>query len=273
VRSIVVAISACMAACLAACDAAAGAWTLAEGSGQLIMTTGRKIAPVGAYMGGPADSDSNSSQVWAEYGVVDGWTVGVVAYGEFSTTDAEDLELRLGGHVRHRVWTGEQGDVASVQVAFSAPVEGWLGDLAPESLPDSVPEVHLRGLYGRGWQTGWGNSFVSAEGGFHWRGERAADELRLDVTTGHEAWKGVLGLFSVFTAVPIGDGNDDGGDGSDATLKFAPSIAYTMWPWLGDNDKKPIGPLYPNTVQLGVVWDALNPDDGLGVQISIWKSF
>jgi hypothetical protein len=267
VRFIPLAIS----ACLLAGDAAAGAWTLAEGTGQLIMTTGRKIAPVGAFMSGAADSDSNSSQIYAEYGVADAWTLGFVAYGEFSTTDAEDMELRLGGHVRHRVWTGEKGDVASVQAGFSAPVEGWLGDLAPESLPDSVPEAHLRALYGRGWQTGWGNSFVSAEAGFHWRGEDARDELRLDVTAGHEAWKGVLGLFSVFTAVPVGRG--DGDDGSDATLKLAPSIAYTMWPWLGENDKKPYGPLHPNTVQLGIVWDVLNPDDGLGVQISIWKSF
>jgi hypothetical protein len=270
VRSIVVAIS----ACLAAGEAAAGAWTLAEGAGQLIMTTGRKIAPVGAFMGGPADSDANSSQIYAEYGVVDGWTVGVVAYGEFSTTDAADMELRLGGHVRHRVWTGEKGDVASVQVGFSAPVEGWLGDLAPESLPDSVPEAHLRGLYGRGWQTGWGNSFVSAEAGFLWRGERADDELRFDITAGHEAWKGVLGLFSIFAAVPIGDDEEsDGDEGSAATLKLAPSIAYTLWPWLGDNDKKPFDPIHPNTVQLGIVWDALNPDDGLGFQISIWQSF
>jgi hypothetical protein len=269
VRSILVAIS----VCLLAGDAAAGAWTLAEGSGQLIVTTGRNIAPVGAFMGGPADSDSNSSQIWAEYGVADGWTVGVVAYGEFSTTDAQDIELRLGGHVRHRVWTGSKGDVAAVQAGFSYPVESWLGDLAPESLPDSVPEAHIRGLYGRGWQTGWGNSFVSAEAGFLWRGERADDELRFDVTAGHEAWKGVLGLFSIFTAVPIGGGDEDGGSDSDPTLKLAPSIAYTLWPWLGENDKKPYGPLYPNTVQLGIVWDALSPDDGLGVQISIWKSF
>ena len=257
-------------ACLAAGDAAAGAWTLAEGTGQVITTTGRKIAPVGAFMGGAADSDAISSQIYAEYGVADGWTVGLAAYGEFSTTDAEDMELRLGGHVRHRVWTGEKGDTASIQAGFSAPVESWLGKLAPESLPDSVPEAHLRALYGRGWQTGWGNSFVSAEAGFHWRGERADDELRFDVTAGHEAWKGVLGLFSVFTALPLG-GGDKGG--SDATLKLAPSIAYTLWPWLGENDKKPSGPLYPNTIQLGIVWDALNPDDGLGVQISIWKSF
>lgn len=265
-RSIMLAIS----ICLVAGDAGAGAWTLAEGSGQLIMTTGRKIAPVGAFMGGAAESDSNSSQIYAEYGVADGWTVGAVAYGEFSTTDLEKMELRLGGHVRHRVWSGEKGDVLSLQAGFSAPVEGWLGDLAPDSLPDSVPEAHLRVLYGRGWQTGWGNSYVSTEAGFHWRSEHAEDEMRVDVTAGHEVWKGVLGLFSVFAAVPVGLG--DGGNG-EATLKLAPSIAYTMWPWLGENDKKPYGPLHPNTIQLGIVWDALNPDHGLGVQISIWKSF
>ena len=261
-RFIVVAIS----ACLAAGQATAGAWTLAEGTGQLIMTTGRKVVPIGAFAGGAADSKSNSSQIYAEYGVADGWTLGAVLYGEFSTTDPGDLELRIGGHVRHRVWTGTDGDVASVQAGFSAPIEGWLGKLAPDSLPDSVPEAHLRGLYGRGWQTGWGNSFVSTEGGFHWRGERADDELRLDVTAGHEAWKGVLGLFSIFSALPIGDAGD-------ATLKLAPSVAYTLWPWLGENDRKPYGPLHPNTVQLGIAWDVLNPGDGLGVQLSIWQAF
>jgi hypothetical protein len=263
VRSILVAIS----VCLAAGDAAAGAWTLPEGTGLLITTAGRKIAPIGAFTGGAARSDANSTQIYAEYGVADGWTVGAVAYGEVSTTDLEDIELRLGGHLRHRVWTGEAGDVASVQAGFSVPVESWLGELAPDSLPQSVPEVHLRGLYGRGWQTGWGSSFVSTEAGFTWRGERAADELRLETSAGHEAWRGVLGLLGVFAAVPVGDGP------SDASLKLAPSLAYTFWPRLGENDKKPAGPLTPNTVQLGVVWDALNPDDGLGVQLSVWRSF
>ena len=42
-------------ACLCASDAAAGAWTQAKGSGQLIMTTGRNIAPIGAFVGGTAD--------------------------------------------------------------------------------------------------------------------------------------------------------------------------------------------------------------------------
>ena len=148
------------------------------------------------------------------------------------------MQLRVGAHVRRRVWTGSKGGVAAVQVGFSAPVERWLGDLAPDSLPDSVPEVHLGALYGRGWQTGWGNSFVSTEAGFQLRGEDADEEFRLEATAGHEAWKGVLGLFSVFSSVPLGDRNDP-------TLKLAPSIAYTMWPWLGDERPQALRPAAP----------------------------
>ncbi len=255
-----------LACCLWAGDAAAGAWTLAKGQGQVISTTGRNIAPIGAFIDGAADTDANSSQLWVEYGLAERWTVGALVYGEFSTTDAADMQLRLGAHVRHQVWAGEQGGVAAVQASFSAPVESWIGDMVPDSLPDSVPEISVSALYGRGWQTGWGNSFVSTGAGFQWRGEGADEELRLELTAGHEAWKGVLGLFSVFGSLPLGDRND-------ATLKLAPSIAYTLWPWLGENDRKPFDAPHPNTIQLGVVWDTLNPDDGLGLQISIWKNF
>lgn len=253
-------------ACLLAADAGAGAWTLAEGTGQVITTTGRRIAPVGAFLGGLARADSNYSHVFVEYGLGDAWTVGASAYGEFSALDLSDIELRVGAHVRRRVWQRQAGDVVSVQAGIGLPVESWLGSLAPESLPDSVPEAEIRALYGRGWQWGWGDSFVSAELGYRWRGEGAADDVRIDATAGHEAWKGVLALFSVFSAIPVQDGGE-------ASLKLAPSVAYTIWPWLGENEKKPFGPVNPNTVQLGVLWDALNPEDGLGVQISLWKSF
>ncbi len=90
-------------ACLAAGDAAAGAWTLARGEGQAIMTTGRRIAPVGAFFGGATRDDANSSQLYVEYGVADRWTLGATAYGEFSATDPAELEVRLGAHVRHRL--------------------------------------------------------------------------------------------------------------------------------------------------------------------------
>ncbi|HLS18423.1 MAG TPA: hypothetical protein VK090_01320 [Paracoccaceae bacterium] len=260
-------LAALLIACLSVAEAAAGAWTLAKGSGQIIMTTGRKIAPIGAYFSGLPEKDSNTAQIFVEYGVAERWTLGAMLQSDISTTDLEALEIRAGAHLRHRLWQGAQGDVISAQLGFAAPIERWIvgKDLA-DSLPHSVPEAHLRALYGRGWEWGLGNSFISTEGGFHWRGEGAANELQFDFTAGHETWKGVLGLLGIYSTLPLGGGGEH-------SLKLAPSIAWTIWPRIGRNDKKPEGKVNPNTVQLGISWDALNPRDGLGAQISLWRSF
>lgn len=247
------------------CPAAAGAWTLAEDSGMVILTTTREIAPVGAMFGGVADSDSNVSQIFVEYGATDAVTLGLVGYGSFSSL-ADEVELRVGGHVRVRVWQGVQGDVASVQAGASFPAERWLGSGLGDDRPNSATEVDLRVLYGRGWALSWANAFVSAETGVRFRGEGLDEEIRFDATAGLEPWRGVMGLLGVSASVPLGEKGT-------ANLKIAPSLAYTLWPFVGENDKKPEGPLNPTTLQLGVSYDALNPDDGLGLFLSIWKRF
>lgn len=250
---------------LLAGDVLAGAWPQREGKVQIIWTTTRKIAPVSAYFGDPATSDKNASQIFVEYGATKDLTLGLTLFGEFSTT-ADEVEARIGLHARHLLWSGKGGDVISIQGGVSVPVERWLGSELGDNRPDSVTELDVRVLYGRGWQTDWGNSFVSTEAGIRLRGEGQDEELRVDATAGHEAWRGVMGLMSVFTSVPLGKG-------SDVSVKLAPSIAYTLWPWLGENDKKPIDPVNPNTVQLGVVWDASEPGDGLALTLSVWKGF
>ena len=246
-------------------EAAAGAWTLPEGKGQVIMTTSRKIAPVGGFFGEPVDTDENATQIFAEFGVHDELTLGITIYGSFSSL-VDDVEASIGVHARHQIWQGEDGDVLSVQGGVKVPVERWLGNGLGDSRPNSVSEVSLRVLYGRGWQTDWGNSFINAELGVNLRGEGLDEEVRFDFTVGHEPIRGVLGLLSVYTSVPLGNK-------ADPSVKFAPSLAYTFWPWLGENDKKPYGPINPNTVQLGVEWDAINPDDGMTASVSIWKGF
>lgn len=185
---------------------------------------------------------------------------------DISTTHLETSELRAGAHLRHQFWQGPKGDVISAQLGFAAPIERWIvGEERANGLRHSVPEVHLRALYGRGWEWGLGNSFISTEGGFHWRGESAANELHFDAIAGHEAWKGVLGLLGIYSTISL--------SGDERSLKLAPSIAWTIWPRIGRNDKKPAGKVNPNTVQLGIIWDALNPRDGLGAQISLWRRF
>ena len=246
-------------------EAGAGAWTLREGQGQVIMSTSRKIAPIGGFFGDPVETDENSTQIFAEFGVNDELTLGITIYGAFSTIE-DDVEASLGIHARHKVWTGEDGDVLSVQGGVRVPVERWLGEGLGDSRPDSVTEVNLRVLYGRGWQTDWGNSFVNAELGLNLRGEGLDEEVQFDFTIGHEPIRGLLGLLSVYTSVPLGNQGE-------ASVKFAPSVAYTFWPWLGENDKKPYGPINPNTVQLGVEWNALALDDEMTASVSIWKGF
>ena len=250
---------------LPATGAGAGAWTQPEDTVLVIATTSRQMAPASAFLGETPTTDRNGTQIFLEYGLLEGLTVGLTAYGQFSATDTT-LEARLGGHVRHRLHSGTAGDVVSIQAGASFPVERWFGSQLGDDRPDSASELDLRVLYGRGWQWDLGDSFVSGEAGLRIRGEGLDEELRVDATIGHTPTRGVLGLFSVFSTVPLGQKGD-------ASLKLSPSVAYTLFSSLGPNDKKPDGEFSPNTLQLGLSWDALAPEDGLTVSLSVWRRF
>ncbi len=244
--------------------ARAGAWTLAEGDGQLIVTSGRKLAPAGALFGEIADRDTSTLYVFVEYGLTDRLTLGASGSAEWVAT-TNQMDLRVGAHARYRLWQGTAGDVFSVQAGASVPAEGWLGDPLGGPTADSVAEVDIGLLYGRGWISDWGNSFATGGAGFRWRGGGAADEIRLDLTAGHSFNKRLMGIFGAYSTVPLG--------GGDTTLKLAPSVAWTFWPWLGQNDKKPSELRHPRTIQLGLSYDVLNPADGLAVNLSVWSRF
>jgi hypothetical protein len=98
------------------------------------------------------------------------------------------------------------------------------------------------------------------------RGDGMADDLRFELTGGYAPWRRTMGIVSLYGLTPLGQG-------TDASLKIAPSIAYTMWPWVARNEKKPNGPIKPETIQLGISYDLLNRNDGLGMSISMWRPF
>ena len=250
----------------AAAPACAGAWTQAKGDGLVIVTTGRRVAPVGALTGGPVSRDTNISQIYLEYGLLDGLTIGAKSYIELSTTDLTASSAALGGFVRKRVWQDGRGGVASVQFGYAHPIESLLGDAFAMAEPGAVPEAHLAGLYGRGWADDWGSAFLSTGAAYHLRRRGTADDLRFEFTAGYAPWRRWMGILSFYGLTPLGEG-------TSASLKVAPSIAFTMWPWIGRNEKKPRGPIHPNTIQLGVSYDLLNPADGLGLSISVWRPF
>ncbi len=250
----------------AAAPACAGAWTQAKGDGLVITTTARRAAPVGALTGGPATNEASISQIYLEYGLLDGLTIGLKSYIEFSTTDPNDNSASLGGFVRTRVWRDGQGAVGSVEFGYAHPIDSLLGRAFSVADPGAVPEAHLGGFYGRGWAGDWGSAFISTGAAYHLRGEGAADDLRFEFTTGYAPWRRFMGIVSFYGLTPLGAG-------TDASLKIAPSLAYTMWPWIGRNERKPRGPVKPGTIQLGVSYDLLNREDGLGLSISIWRRF
>ena len=216
--------------------------------------------------GGSISSDTNISQVYLEYGLLDGLTIGAKSYIELSSTDLNGSSAALGGFVRKRVWQDGRGGVGSVQFGYSHPIESLLGASFELSEPGAVPETHLAALYGRGWADDWGSAFVSTAAAYHMRGDGTVDDLRFELTGGYAPWRRIMGIVSLFGLTPLGPG-------ADTSLKIAPSIAYTMWPWVARNEKKPADPINPDTIQLGVSYDLLNENDGLGMSISIWRPF
>lgn len=251
--------------CLAS-PALAGAWTRATGEGLVIATTTRRIAPPGAMFGGVADHDSSVSQIYLEYGLLDGLTVGAKLFSELSTTDPDEDSASLGVFARKRVWQSDKGGVASIEVGYSHPIEALFGRTFALADPGAVPEAHLGALYGRGWGDAWHGAFLSTGIAYHWRGEDLADEIRGEVTAGYRPWRRFMGMLSLYGLMPLAGG-------TDPSLRIAPSIAYIMWPHVGRNEKKPEGPVRPNTIQIGASYDLLNPKDGLGLSISVWRAF
>lgn len=247
-------------------EASAGAWTLAKGDGLAILTTARRAAPLGALTGGATNSDANISQIYLEYGLAEGLTVGAKAYGEISLSDPDRSTASLGGFLRKRIWEDGRGGGASVQVGYAHPLDSLIGGAFTYADPGAVPEAHAAGLYGRGWGGLWGSAFLSTGAAYHWRGEGLADEMRFEATGGYAWSRSWMGVVSLFGLAPLDEG-------TDPSLKIAPSVAYTIWPTGVHHWKRPHPKQYPPTIQLGISYDLLNRGEGLGLSVSLWRRF
>lgn len=250
-------------------DAGAGAWTRAKGEGLAIATAARRVAPVSSLTGGPVDRDANVSQVYVEYGLIEGLTAGGKLYVELSASDLAASSAALGGFLRKRVWRDGHGGVASVEGGYAHPVESLIGQGLELADPGAVPEAHLAGLYGRGWGGDWGGAFLSTGAAYHWRGEGLADEIRGELTGGFKPWPRWMGLVSLYGLYPLGAG-------TKASLKIAPSIVYKLPAGAeadGDGEARGEAPPRPRRIQFGLSYDLLNRGDGLGVSLSVWQPF
>ena len=243
--------------------ASAGAWTQKAGAGQVIATAGQDVAPVGRLASGQVETGSTLTQLYVEYGLWDGLTIGGAALAEIAPAGSTDGSASVSVFARQRVWESETGGVASFQIGYTQPVEEVFGSTFADANPDSTPEVQLRALYGRGFWGDWGNAFVSLEAGYDWRGDGAADEIRFDVSAGVQPVDCCMGILGVFATFPT-DARED------PSIKVAPSIAYTFKPEPEEDGEAPPS---PTTLQFGVSQDVLDFEDGFGVQLSIWRPF
>jgi hypothetical protein len=215
-----------------ATTAFAGAWTLEEGTGQLIFTntamtatnlfsTGYALQPAPRY-------NKDEAQTLIEYGVTNWFTaiftpslqhVDIAApfSGERSGLGYTDL----GG--RARIWS-DASWVASAQVTFRIP--GTYDNTNPAAIGYTDPEVDLRGLVGYSFKAGTLPSFVDVEVAQRFRIGGPPDEFRADITLGIHVTDKWLLLAQSFNVTSEGAGT--WGFGSFGYYKLQLSAVYAV---------------------------------------------
>ena len=242
-----------------------GAWTRAAGEGQIIVTAARSSGPAGSVLSDVPDRDITTSQIYLEYGLTDSLTLGGKAYVQISGFSPGDNSALAGGFLRKRVWQDGQGGVASLEGGYAHPIESVFGPTFANAAWGAVPEAHGAALYGRGWGGDWGSAFLSTGLAYYWRGRGAADNLRAEATAGYAPWRWLMGMVSLYGLEPLGSG-------SERSLKVAPSLAFSYG--FGDEDGDPEAKKrHPSTIQFGASYDLLNPGEGVGFSVSVWRGF
>lgn len=251
-------------------SASAGAWTQPPGRGQIIVSASTGVSPAGALTGNIDAPQSNFLSVFGEYGLIEGLTLGGTAFLEEPDASDGNSTASIGMLVRKRIWQTDRGDVAAVQVGAVYPIDSYIGPGYGGEDADPTQEVSFRGLYGRSFWGEWGNAFLSTEAGYHYQLDGDDDEVRADLTVGYSGNPCCLWLLSSFVTWPVGSTDD-------RAVKLAPSFAYTLQPPDAAEEAQEVEgrgfSLRPITLQISLTQDVLDFDDGVGVQLSIWKSF
>ena len=245
----------------------AGAWPAPEGVTQYIVTTSLKGEDAGDIAGILNDEDArNEISLYAEHGLTEDTTGGLTVYAGFDRAELSYAEVEIGAFLRHRFWSNEMGDVASFEFGINLPAERWIGSDLGANRDNSVNEAFGSLMYGIGRQLDWANVFASSGMEYRARGGGKADEVTLFTTLGVQPHDRFIGLLDIWLQKPV-DGDDP------LRLKLTPSVGVILRPWMWENEKKKGQLSYPTTLQLGMTYDTLNPEDGVSLNLSIWKSF
>ena len=195
---------------LPAAPAYAGAWTLPEGTGQVIATplysdSGKGFDANGDVADIP-DYRKAELYVLLEYGLTDDVTlVAKPSLTNLSIEGAGDSGgigyTELGG--RYRVYArGET--VVSLQALARVPGEKRRSNLA--QVGGDTMEYDLRGLVGRSFRLGGAKAFVDMQAGYRLRSGRPPNEFHIDATLGVDVGRKTQILAQVFNTVSDGRG-------------------------------------------------------------------
>ena len=219
-----------------ATTAFAGAWTLDEGTGQLLLAgtamqssrvfnSGSDLRPIPHY-------NKDEAQALIEYGVTK-WFTAMFAPSLQHVDIAPPFDAArsglgytdLGG--RLKIWS-DASWIISGQVLLRVP--GTRDTSNPAAIGNTDPEVDIRGLVGYGFNVGTMPSFAGVEVAQRFRIGGPPDEFRTDVTFGVNVTDRWLLLAQSFNVISEGTGT--WGFGSFAYHKLQLSVVYALTPRL-----------------------------------------
>ncbi len=249
----------------AATPSLAGAWTLPQGDGQVIVTLSHSAADerfsaIGEE-GRATDFEKTELRAFMEYGLKDWLTLHAQPEWRHKSTGSAFGETvrglgRLDFGARVRVW---RNDVAVISVQGVARMPGTNDRLAPANGGDTDWELDGRLLYGKGYTVLGRHAFTDMQLGYRVRFGDPADEVRLDMTAGINVTPKILALVQSFNSMSVGQAT--GGFLSTRENKISASIVYRI-----DDDW---------SVQAGLqgTVSGQNTLKERGFTLGIWRSF
>jgi protein XagA len=214
----------------------AGAWTLEEGKGELVVTSMAMQATSffnsGSTLQGIPRYKKDEAQALIEYGITNWFTAmlgpslqHVDIAAPFTAERSGFGYTDIGG--RARIWSNETW-VVSAQATYRIP--GTYDAINPAAIGYTDPQIDIRGLVGYSFKAGTMPSFVDVELAQRFRLGGPPDEFRTDITFGirpAEKWLLLAQSFNV-----ISEGAGTWGYGSFAYHKFQISAVYSLTPKL-----------------------------------------
>jgi protein XagA len=210
----------------------AGAWTLDQGSGELIVTgtamQASSLFTSGSTLQPAARYSKDEAQALIEYGLTNWFTAMLGPSLQHVDIAAPYNAVRTGlGYTdiggRARIWSYDSW-VVSAQATVRVPGTYDKTNLAAIGYTD--PEIDIRGLVGYSFKAGTMPSFVDVQVAQRFRLGGPPDEFRTDITFGIRPVENWLFLAQSFNVISEGAGT--WGFGSFAYHKFQVSAVYSL---------------------------------------------